>query len=196
MRLLELDPAFGEAFQVLCWPDADVRQVVAHVDGALDLALADFRHDQLVEVRVQITRLLDLARFDVLVVVAPAVALRLAVFDADETADERAVQRGHAGAAPNIVEMTPEVMILLGALPERVGSALNELRARLVKAVLTDAQLAALTGSNGRMRYAGCSTHLRHGRSIEGLMAVQLHFHLRAPAHRALRESSKLCLYL
>ena len=72
--------------------------------------------------------------------------------------------------------MTPEVMILLGALPERVGSALNELRAGLVKAVLTDPQLAALTGPNGRIRYAGCSTHLRHGRSIEGLMAVQFAF--------------------
>ena len=63
----------------------------------------------------------------------------IVVFDADEAADERAVQRGHAGAAPNIVEMTPEVMILLGALPEQVGSALNALRAPLIKAVLTDA---------------------------------------------------------
>jgi len=100
----------------------------------------------------------------------------IVVFDADEVADEGAVQRGHAGAAPNIVEMTPEVMILLGALPEQVGSALNELRARLIKAVLTDVELDALTGSNGRTRYGGCSTHLRHGRTIEGLMAVQFAF--------------------
>jgi hypothetical protein len=100
----------------------------------------------------------------------------IVVFDADEAADERAVQRGHAGAAPNIVEMTPEVMILLGALPEQVGSALNALRAPLIKAVLTDAQLNALTGSNGRIGYAGCSTHLRHGRTLEGLMAVQFAF--------------------
>ena len=61
-----------------------------------------------------------------------------------------------AGRAPNIVEMTPEVLILLGATPERVGTALNELRAKLVKAVLTDAQLAALAGTNGRVRYVGC----------------------------------------
>jgi hypothetical protein len=100
----------------------------------------------------------------------------IVIFDADETADERAVQRGHAGLAPNIVEMTPEVVILLGGLPEQVGTALNALRAQLIKAVLTDAQLAALTGPNGRLRYAGCSTHLRHGRSIEGLMAVQFTF--------------------
>jgi hypothetical protein len=53
----------------------------------------------------------------------------IAVFDADESADERAEQRGHGGRAPNIVEMTPEVLILLGAAPETVGSALNALRA-------------------------------------------------------------------
>jgi hypothetical protein len=97
----------------------------------------------------------------------------IAVFDGDETADERAEHQGHAGRAPNIIEMTPEVLILLGALPETVGPALNELRAKLVKAVLTDSQLITLTGPNGRVRYAGCSTHLGHGRSMEGSMGVQ-----------------------
>jgi hypothetical protein len=67
-------------------------------------------------------------------------------------------------------------MILLGALPERIGTALNEIRARLVKAVLTDAQLIALAGPNGRVRYAGCSTHLGHGRSMEGAMGVHFTF--------------------
>jgi hypothetical protein len=100
----------------------------------------------------------------------------VAVFDADETSDERSEQQGHPGRAPNIVEMTPEVMILLGALPERIGTALNEIRARLVKAVLTDAQLIALAGPNGRVRYAGCSTHLGHGRSMEGAMGVHFTF--------------------
>jgi len=100
----------------------------------------------------------------------------IAVFDVDETADERAEQQGHPGRAPNIVEMTPEVLILLGAKPEHVGPALNELRARLVKAVLTDVQLSTLVGSNGRVRYAGCSTHLGHGRSMEGSMGVHFTF--------------------
>ena len=113
----------------------------------------------------------------------------IAVFDADETADERAERQDHAGRAPNIVEMTPEVMILLGALPERVGSALNELRAQLVKAVLTDPQLIALTGSNGRIRYAGCSTHLRHGRTMEGSDGRAIRLRLRAAPSRTLKES-------
>ncbi|MDE2284714.1 MAG: hypothetical protein KGK33_08890 [Hyphomicrobiales bacterium] len=100
----------------------------------------------------------------------------IAVFDADETADERAEQQGHPGRAPNIVEMTPEVLILLGAKPERVGPALNEVRAKLVRAVLIDAQLSTLAGANGRVRYAGCSTHLGHGRSMEGSMGVHFTF--------------------
>ena len=97
----------------------------------------------------------------------------IVVFDADESADEAA---DHPGRAPNLVVMTPEVLILLGASPESVGSALNALRAKLVKAVLTDPQLIALTGANGRVRYASCSTHLGHGRSMEGSMGVQFTF--------------------
>jgi hypothetical protein len=100
----------------------------------------------------------------------------IAVFDGDEAADERFDQPAHSGRAPNLIEMTPEVLILLGALPERIGTALNELRAMLVKAVLTDSTLAALVGPNGRVRYVGCSTHLGQGRSMEGSMGVQFAF--------------------
>jgi hypothetical protein len=100
----------------------------------------------------------------------------IAVFDADESADEAAERQDHPGRAPNLVVMTPEVLILLGASPETVGTALNALRAKLVKAVLTDAQLIALAGSNGRVRYSGCSTHLGHGRSMEGFISVHFAF--------------------
>ena len=100
----------------------------------------------------------------------------IVVFDADETADDGPQERGRGGQAPNIVEMTPETLILLGAAPESVGTALNAMRAKLVKAVLTDTQLATLTGTNGRVRYLGCSTHLGHGRSMEGAMSIQFAF--------------------
>ena len=100
----------------------------------------------------------------------------IAIFDADETADEGSERQDHPGRAPSIIVMTPEVMILLGAAPTTVGSSLNSLRAKLVKAVLTDAQLTALVGPNGRVRYAGCSTHLGHGRSMEGFMGVHFAF--------------------
>jgi hypothetical protein len=100
----------------------------------------------------------------------------IVVFDGDETADEAAQERGRGGQAPNIVEMSPDTLILLGGTPEGVGTALNTIRAKLVNAVLTDADLASLTGTNGRVRYLGCSTHLGHGRSMEGAMSVQFAF--------------------
>jgi hypothetical protein len=98
----------------------------------------------------------------------------IAIFDADESAVDHATD--HPGHAPNIVEMSPELLILLGAKPETVGSALNALRAKLIKVVLTDTQLIALVGPNGHAHYAGCSTHLGHGRSMEGSMSVQFSF--------------------
>src|SRR3954469_10605816 len=100
----------------------------------------------------------------------------IVIFDADETADERASEQGHGGRAPNIIEMSPEALILLGGTPTSIGTALNEMRAKFVKAVLTDVQLATLTGTNGRVRYVGCSTHLGHGRSMEGSMGVHFAF--------------------
>ena len=100
----------------------------------------------------------------------------IVIFDADETADERANEQGHSGRVPNIIEMSPEALILLGGTPERVGSDLNDMRAKFVKAVLTDAQLIILVGTNGRVRYVGCSTHLGHGRSMEGSMGVHFAF--------------------
>lgn len=100
----------------------------------------------------------------------------IVIFDADETADERASEQGHGGRAPNIIEMSPEALILLGGTPESIGTALNEMRAKFVKAVLFDAPLATLTGTNGGVRYVGCSTHLGHGRSMEGSMGVHFAF--------------------
>jgi hypothetical protein len=98
----------------------------------------------------------------------------IAIFDADETVAEHIGD--HPGRAPNIVEMSPELQILLGAKPERVGTALNALRAKLINAVLTDPHLITLAGPNGYVRYTGCGTHLGHGRSMEGAMSVQFSF--------------------
>lgn len=98
------------------------------------------------------------------------------IFDGDETVDENGNERRRNGEAPSIIEMTPEALIHLGAVPETIGPALNAVRAKLINAVLTDSQLLALTGPNGRVRYIGCSTHLGHGRSMEGSMSVQFAF--------------------
>ena len=99
----------------------------------------------------------------------------IVILDADEAADD-ADPASRPSRAPRRVAMTPEIYILLGAKPEDLGTAINRLRARFVKAVLGDAQLRLIVGSNGDIRYEGCATALARGRSMEGEMGVSFSF--------------------
>ena len=99
----------------------------------------------------------------------------IVILDADEAADD-ADPSSRPSRAPRRVAMTPEIYILLGAKPEDLGTAINSLRARFVKAVLGDAQLSLIVGSNGDIRYEGCATALARGRSMEGEMGVSFSF--------------------
>jgi hypothetical protein len=97
------------------------------------------------------------------------------ILDADETASDN-----DPSARPSIssrrVGMNPEIYIVLGGKPEDVGPELNAFRAAFLKAVMTDAQLLALLGTNGSIRYEGCATSLSRGRNMEGEMGVSLTF--------------------
>ena len=99
----------------------------------------------------------------------------IVILDADEAADD-ADPSSRPSRAPRRVAMTPEIYILLGAKPEDLGTAINTLRARFVKSVLGDSQLASIVGSNGDLRYEGCATALARGRSMEGEMGVSFSF--------------------
>ncbi len=94
----------------------------------------------------------------------PAILL----LDSDEGADESALGRGRPANAPNRVTMTPETFLLLGDLPEKVGTELNRYRARIIKAVLTDVELETIVGGNGEIAYRGCATSLSRGREMLG----------------------------
>lgn len=93
----------------------------------------------------------------------------LAMFDGDEIADENDPKFRQAGA-PRRVLATPEYRILLQGLPEAVGSKLNLYRARLIKAVVLDSQLIALTADRQGARYMGAASQLKAGRSMQGDM--------------------------
>ena len=99
----------------------------------------------------------------------------IVILDADEAADD-ADPNSRPSRAPRRVAMTPEIYILLGAKPEDLGTVINTLRARFVKAVLGDAQFSLIVGSNGDLRYEGCATALARGRSMEGEMGVSFSF--------------------
>lgn len=101
----------------------------------------------------------------------PAIGL----YDGDEEAEEADGGRGRPAASPNRVTMTPEILIKLGSVPEDVGTALNAFRVLVIKAILNDAELASIVGSdtgNGEIRYRGCATSLSTGRQIEGEMGM------------------------
>lgn len=89
------------------------------------------------------------------------------VLDADEFADESDYGRKRPPMAPRIVGMSPEIYILLGEKPERIGPALSGVRASLIKAILSDASLVELC-HDGDIRYGGFETGLAAGRSMEG----------------------------
>jgi hypothetical protein len=99
----------------------------------------------------------------------------IVILDADEAADD-ADPGLRPARSPRRVAMTPEIYIMLGAKPEHIGTSINTLRARLIKAILADAELSLITGSNGDIRYEGCATALARGRTMEGEMGVSFSF--------------------
>ena len=105
----------------------------------------------------------------------------IVILDSDEVVDAGGSGQGRSPRAASIVSMTPEILILLQDSADRtgsagVGAALNNIRARFLRAVLSDSTLATLTGPNGSIRYEGCATGLSRGRNMEGEMGISLAF--------------------
>jgi hypothetical protein len=101
----------------------------------------------------------------------------IVILDADEAADDGDPSgMTRRPNAPRRVAMTPELYVMLGAKPEKIGTELNIFRAAILKALLTDAALASLVGTNGDIRYEGCATALARGRVMEGEMGLSFTF--------------------
>jgi hypothetical protein len=83
---------------------------------------------------------------------------------------------GRPASAPRRVTMTPEVQFRLASSAAEVGTRLNELRAKLIKAVLSDAALLALTENGRSARYLGSNMVAERGRSMEGGIGVAFAF--------------------
>jgi hypothetical protein len=76
-----------------------------------------------------------------------------------------------------IMTMAPQIVIWLGAIPDNIGTELNSFRAAVIKAIYDDDQLAALVGTNGDIRYEGCTTHLAWGtKETTGVMILKFTF--------------------
>jgi hypothetical protein len=106
----------------------------------------------------------------------PAVIL----LDADEIAREAPPQqRGRLTMAPNLVDMSPEIYVVMDQREPQnasIGEDMNTLRIAIMKAIMSDDQLAAILGSNGDIQYNGCETDMASGRSLEGQMHIRMTF--------------------
>ncbi len=101
----------------------------------------------------------------------PAVVL----LDGEELAVEGDPE-GRSALAPRRVTMTPEVQFRVEAKADQVGTLLNDFRARLIYAVLSDAPLLALTVNGHSIRYLGSNMVAERGRSMEGGIGVAFAF--------------------
>lgn len=96
------------------------------------------------------------------------------VSDGDEGASENVTPGAeHRGGGGHVFTMQPVIGILLGAAPENVGSELNAMRVKVIKAIQTDAGLLSICGRNGRIRYLGLVNAIQVARAAEGEMLLQ-----------------------
>lgn len=98
------------------------------------------------------------------------------ILDADEAVASGPAGTSRASSPASIVEMTPQVFIHVAGSGSSAGPAVNEWRAAWLKAVLTDAGLRALVGSNGSIRYVGLATAFGWGRSMDGELGIEIAF--------------------
>jgi hypothetical protein len=96
-----------------------------------------------------------------------------AVLDGDEE-----IATGNDGSRPSnrstLVDMTPEIQIVEQS--SAIGSDLTTFRRELIKLVLNDASLNALTGSNGKISYLGCETVFGWQEKQYGALQVRFRF--------------------
>jgi len=104
----------------------------------------------------------------------------IVIWDGDEQADPSDGRR--PANVPIMVEMTPELRVLLGGMSEDVGTLLNGWRIEVIKAVIDDAVsggLRTIIGSNGSVRYEGLSTGLAAGEQTQAWHGIR--FAIRYP---------------
>ncbi len=99
----------------------------------------------------------------------------LIILDGEEQADDRDPDIRPA-SAPRRIKMRAVIEILLGTLPEDVGTQLNSFRRLVLNAIFTDVTLLGLTLNGRSIRYLGCNTGFDMGRQLEGTMWVHVEF--------------------
>lgn len=90
------------------------------------------------------------------------------VLEGDEEVEEDERDFARPSNKPYTVKALPQVYIQAAAGPD-IGTTLNALHDAVIKAVLTDSELNALTLRKNSIRYVGHSTKLNAARDMEGV---------------------------
>lgn len=105
------------------------------------------------------------------------------LLDADEVRDPRATALPQGSQASRVREqvmkMTPEIYVVLdvrGATKQNIGEDLNLARMAILRAVLPDAELQGIVGTNGGITYDGCVTDLARNRTMKGQLGISITF--------------------
>jgi hypothetical protein len=93
----------------------------------------------------------------------------VSVLEGDEEVEDDERDFARPSVKPYNVRATPQVYIQAAAGPE-IGTTLNALRAAVIKAVLSDPTLNALSLRKNSIRYMGHSTKLNAARDMEGVV--------------------------
>jgi hypothetical protein len=101
----------------------------------------------------------------------------LVLLDGDEfnSLSDNAKRGRRSGMAPQLMTMSPQVFILMNEQRpsrETIGPDTNALRIKIVNAVSSDEQLAALYGANGSIYLNTVTTDMKSGGAVTGSMLL------------------------
>lgn len=88
--------------------------------------------------------------------------------------DEEAMETAKPGLAGLIVNMLPMIVLSLGDVAENAGTVANEWRAKILKAVLSNATLGTYTDKQAGAKYVNCTTSLSQGRTMQVELIINL----------------------
>ena len=102
----------------------------------------------------------------------------LSLIDGEAESWEDDFRPGRPATAPQHMTARPIVVLTIGGEPGELRRLRKRFYGRVVKAVMGDAELVALTGTDpkGALRHLGSATGQRQGRQITGDMQIDFAF--------------------
>lgn len=101
------------------------------------------------------------------------------VNDGDELANDDDPPGRVPVGRPRIIRMQPQIIVAVGTNPEDISADLNGVCRKVVKAVLSDDELLALTVNRAGISYDGMETDLMMGRAMTGQASLMFTFKYR-----------------